>query len=162
VNASVCRGSPTTGSIVLKFVRRLTYEPQSQDYIRRRMNANQPFITQKTQQAVVALEAAIARAAHERTLLELARMISRIQVNPLVKPLPPVRAAAYRLRAQSERRAAQLAAAMLSRFETEQPSAQSAQLLSDTCEACSRVFPREASLLRRALEALPAEPNRAV
>jgi hypothetical protein len=155
------RLSGITDKSSVQAVRRLTVVRQVQDYIRRRMHANQPFITQKTQQAIVALEAARARAAHERTLLELARMISRIQVNPLVKPLPPVRAAAYRLRAQSERRAAQLAAALLSQFETEQRSAQSAQLLSDTCEACSRIFPREASLLRRALEAVAVESNRA-
>src|ERR1700722_231749 len=126
-------------------------------HIRQPMYVNQPYITQKTQQALIALDAARARAAHECTLLQLAHIVSRVHVNPLVKPLLPVRAAAQRLRAESERRAAQLAAALVSQFEATNRSPPSAQLLSDTYEACRVVFPREASLLRRALEAAPAQ-----
>jgi hypothetical protein len=121
-------------------------------YSRQPMNVNQPYIAQKTQQALIALNAARARAAHECTLMQLAHIVSRVHVNPLVKPLLSVRAAAHRLRAESERRAAQLAAALLNQFEATNRSPPTAQLLSDTYEACRVVFPREATLLRRALE----------
>jgi len=56
------------------------------------MSANQPFIDQKTREAVVTLDAARLRAARERTLLALAHVVTRVQVNHLVKPLPSVRA----------------------------------------------------------------------
>ncbi len=112
------------------------------------MNPNQHFIDQKTQQAVLALDAARARAGRERTLIELAHVVSRVQVNHLVKPLPPVRAAAHRLRAETERRAAQMAAVLITRLQAEPRSQANAQLLADTCEACSKVFPREALLLQ--------------
>ncbi|MGA2023839.1 MAG: hypothetical protein ABSH23_03665 [Steroidobacteraceae bacterium] len=113
------------------------------------MNPNQFYIDQKAQQAILTLDAARARAGRERTLLELALMVSRVHVNHLVKPLPTVRASLFRLRAESERRAAQLAAALVMRLQAEPRSAENAQLLADTCEACRKVFPREARLLQR-------------
>jgi hypothetical protein len=119
------------------------------------MNANQLFIDQKTREAVVALDAARLRAARERNLLALAHVVTRVQVNHLVKPLPSVRAAAYRLRAETERHAAQLAAEQVTRYQSEPRSPESAQALYDTFRACCRVFPREAALLRRLLEAEP-------
>ena len=115
------------------------------------MNPNQHFIDEKTQQAVLALDAARARAGRERTLIELAHVVSRVQVNHLVKPLPRVRAAAHRLRAETERRAAQMAAALMTRLQAEPCSEANAKLLADTCEACSKVFPREALLLQSLL-----------
>jgi hypothetical protein len=116
------------------------------------MNANQPFIDQKTQQAILALDAARARAAREHSLLELALVVSRVHVNHLVKPLPPVRAAAHRLRAETERRAAVLLAGLLAGLQREAPTPETSELLTQTYEACRKVFPREAGLLRQALE----------
>lgn len=117
------------------------------------MDATKLFIEQKTRQAVMALDAARARAARERTLLALAQVVGRVQVNHLVKPLPSVRAAAFRLRAESERHAAQLAAEQLARFHAEAHSKQGVQELRDTIRACCGVFPREAAALRRVLDA---------
>jgi phosphoglycolate phosphatase-like HAD superfamily hydrolase len=119
------------------------------------MSANQPFIDQKTREAVVTLDAARLRAARERTLLALAHVVTRVQVNHLVKPLPSVRAAAYRLRAETERHAAQLAAEQVTRYQAEPHSPDSTRQLYDTFRACCRVFPREVALLRRLLEAEP-------
>jgi hypothetical protein len=116
------------------------------------MNPNQPFIDLKTREAIVALDSARLRAARERTLLALALVVSRVQVNHLVKPMPGVRAAAYRLRSESERHAAQLTAEQVARYQAEPHSAQGDQELSETILACSRVFPREAAVLRRLLE----------
>jgi hypothetical protein len=121
-------------------------------YGRAAMNPNKLFIEQKTQQAIVVLEAARSRAGREPTLLDLAQVIGRVQVNPLVKPLPTVRAAVYRLRAETERRAAKMAAELVENFRTEPRSSASVQRLRETCEACAKVFPREAQLLRRVLE----------
>jgi hypothetical protein len=124
------------------------------------MNPNQFYIDQKAQQAILALDAARARAGRERTLMELALVVSRVHVNHLVKPLPPVRAALHRLRAESERRAAQLAAAFVIRHQAEPPSSDNRQLLADTCEACRKVFPREARLLQRLRdETAPTAPT---
>jgi hypothetical protein len=121
------------------------------------VNPNQPFIDLKTREAIVALDSARLRAARERTLLALALVVSRVQVNHLVKPMPGVRAAAYRLRSESERHAAQLTAEQVARYQAEPHSPQSAQELSETIQACSRVFPREAAVLRRLLEDQPAD-----
>ena len=116
-----------------------------------RMNPTQLFMAQKTQQAVLALEAARLRAPRERTLLALALLVGRVYVNHLVKPVPSVRAAAHRLRSETERRAAQLAAEQVIRYETEPRSQQSSSELYQTLRACCGVFPREAAVLRRAL-----------
>jgi hypothetical protein len=116
------------------------------------MNPNKLFIEQKTQQAIVVLEAARSRAGREHTLLELAQVVGRVQVNPLVKPLPTVRAAVYRLRAESERRAAKMAAELILNFRAAPRSPDRVQMLTDTCSACVKVFPREAQMLRRVLE----------
>jgi len=124
------------------------------------MNANQLFIDQKTREAVLALDAARLRAARERTLLALAQVVTRVQVNHLVKPLPSVRAAAYRLRAETERHAAQLAAEQVTRYQAEPRTPESAHQLYETFRACSRVFPREAAALRRLLEAEPGGISR--
>jgi hypothetical protein len=117
------------------------------------MESTKLFIEQKTRQAVLALDAARARAAGERSLLALAHVVSRVHVNHLVKPLPSVRAAALRLRAESERHAAQLAAAQLARYQSEPRSAQGTQALIETFRACRGVFPREAAVLRGVLDA---------
>jgi hypothetical protein len=116
-----------------------------------RMKSMQLFMVEKTQQAVLALEAARVRAPRERTLLALALLVARVQVNHLVKPVPSVRAAAHRLRSETERRAAQLAAEQVTRYEAEPRSEQSSSELYQTLRACRGVFPREAAVLRRAL-----------
>ena len=116
------------------------------------MNPNQKFIDLKTREAIVALDSARLRAARERSLLALALVVSRVQVNHLVKPMPGVRAASHRLRAETERHAAQLAAEQATRYQAEPRSQDGAQQLSETIKACSRVFPREAAALRRLLE----------
>lgn len=116
------------------------------------MNANKPFLELKTREAIVKLDAARLRAARERTLLGLALVISRVQVNHLVKPMPGVRAAAHRLRAESERHAAQLVVEQVVRYRREPHSPDSARELSETLRACVRVFPREAAVLRSLLE----------
>ena len=46
---------------------------------------------EKARQAILLLNAARLRATHERTLLGLALLVRRAQVNHLVKPLAPVR-----------------------------------------------------------------------
>jgi hypothetical protein len=51
------------------------------------------------------------RARRERTLLGLALVVSRAQVNQLVRPLPSVCAAMLQLHAQTQRQAALLAVA---------------------------------------------------
>jgi hypothetical protein len=117
------------------------------------MKPTDVFITQKTQQAIRALDSARMRGAHERTLRELALIVSRVQVNPLVKPLPSVRAAMVRLRSETDRHAAQLAAEQVTRYETEPRSQHSTDELYETMRACSGVFPRVAATLRRALDA---------
>ena len=122
------------------------------------MDATKLFMEQKARQAVLALDAARARAAGERSLLALALVVSRVQVNHLVKPLPSVRAAAFRLRSQSERHAAQLAAEELGRYQAEPRTPQGLQQLRDTFRACCGVFPREATALRLVLDAEEASP----
>lgn len=117
------------------------------------MNPTGVFMVQKTQQAIRALEGARLRAARERTLLALALVVSRVDVNQLVKPLPSVRAAMVRLRSETERHAAKLAAEQVARYQAEPRSTQSANELNETIRACRGIFPREAAVLRRALGA---------
>jgi hypothetical protein len=114
------------------------------------MNPTQLFIAQKTQQAIRAVEGARLRAPLERTLRDLALLVGRVQVNQLVKPLPSVRAAMFRLHAQTQRLAAQLLTEEVSRYKAE-PSQQNSNALYEAMRACSGVFPREAAALRRAL-----------
>ena len=59
-----------------------------------RSNATKLFMDEKARQAILLLNAARLRATHERTLLGLALVVRRAQVNHLVKPLAPVRAVA--------------------------------------------------------------------
>jgi hypothetical protein len=120
------------------------------------VNTSKLFIEQKTREAILALDAARVRAARERTLLALAHVVTRVQVNHLVKPLPGVRAAAYRLRAETERHAAQLAAEQVALSEAGPRSPNSVHEMYETFCACRRVFPREAAVLRRLLESDPA------
>jgi hypothetical protein len=117
------------------------------------MNPTQLFIVQKTQEAIRALEGARVRAAQERTLLGLALVVSRVQVNQLAKPVPSVRAAMFRLHAETQRHAAHLATEQVTRYEAEPRSERSSTALYETMRACTRVFPREAAVLRRALGA---------
>jgi hypothetical protein len=117
------------------------------------MNPTGVFMVQKTQQAIRALEGARLRAARERTLLALALVVSRVDVNQLVKSLPSVRAAMVRLRSETERHAAKLAAEQVARYQVEPRSTQSSNELNETIRACRGIFPREAAVLRRALGA---------
>jgi hypothetical protein len=121
------------------------------------MNPTQLFIAEKTQQAIRALEGARVRAQQERTLLGLALVVSRVQVNQLVRPLPSVRAAMFRLHAQAQRHAATLAAEQVTRYQAEPCSEESSSALDETIRACSAVFPREAALLRRSCAASTAQ-----
>jgi hypothetical protein len=116
------------------------------------MKSTDVFITQKTQQAIRALESARIKSANERTLRELALIVSRVQVNPLVKPLPSVRAAFVRLRLEAGRHAAHLAVEQITRYETEPRAQQTTNELCEAMHACHGVFPREAAMLRRALD----------
>jgi hypothetical protein len=118
------------------------------------MNPTQLFMAQKTQQAVRAIEGARVRAQQERTLLGLALVVSRVQVNQLVRPVPSVRAAMFRLLAQTQRHAARLAAEQIIRYQAEPRSEGSSNALHETIRACSGVFPREAALLRRSCVAV--------
>jgi hypothetical protein len=118
-----------------------------------RSNATKLFMDEKARQAILLLNAARLRATHERTLLGLALVVRRAQVNHLVKPLAPVRAVACLLRAETERHAARLAVEMLTRFEAEPCSQESSEHLHKTYQACCGIFPREAAALRRALDA---------
>lgn len=113
------------------------------------MNPNQLFIAQKTQEAMRALEGARVRARQERTLLGLAHVVSRVQVNQLVRPLPSVRAAMFQLHAETQRRAARLATEQVTRYQAEPRTHENANALHETIRACTTVFPREAALLRR-------------
>ena len=117
------------------------------------MNATRLFVDQKARQAILLLNAARVRATYESTLSGLAQVVRRVQVNHLDKPLPRVRAVAYLLRAETERRAARLATELLTRFEAEPRSQESSQQLHKTYQACCGIFPREAAALRRVLEA---------
>jgi hypothetical protein len=117
------------------------------------MNPTETFIAQKTRQAIQALEVARVRGASERTLLALALLVSRVQVNHLVKPVPSVRAAMVRLRSETERHAARLAAEQVTRYQAEAHSQQNTHELYQAMQACSNVFPREAAVLRRILDA---------
>ena len=117
------------------------------------MNVTRLFVDQKARQAILLLNAARVRATYESTLSGLAQVVRRVQVNHLVKPLPRVRAVAYLLRAETERRAARLAAELLTRFEAEPRSQEGSQQLHKTYQACCGIFPREAAALRRVLEA---------
>jgi hypothetical protein len=118
-----------------------------------RLNATKLFMDEKARQAILLLHAARLRATHERTLLGLALVVRRAQVNHLVKPLTRVRAVACLLRSETERRAALLAVELLARFEAEPRSQESSQHLHKTYQACCGIFPREAAALRRVLEA---------
>jgi hypothetical protein len=109
------------------------------------------FIVQKTQQAMRALEDARMRGARERTLLALALVVSRVQVNHLVKPVPSVQAAMVRLRSETARHAAKLAAEQVTQYESEPRSQASKDVLHETMQACRGIFPREAAVLQRAL-----------
>jgi hypothetical protein len=115
------------------------------------------FIVQKTQQAMRALEDARMRGAREHTLLALALVVSRVQVNHLVKPVPSVQAAMVRLRSETARHAAKLAAEQVIQYESEPRSQASTDVLQETMQACRVVFPREAAVLRRALDARAPE-----
>jgi len=110
-------------------------------------------MAEKARQAILLLNAARLRATHERTLLGLALVVRRAQVNHLVKPLTQVRAAAYLLRSETQRCAARLAVELLARFEAEPRSQASSQQLQETYQACCGIFPREAAALRLVLEA---------
>jgi hypothetical protein len=114
------------------------------------MNPTQLFMAQKTQQAMRALEGARTRAQQERTLLGLALVVSRVQVNQLVRSVPSVRAAMFRLQAQAQRHAARLASEQVTRYRTEPRSEGSSNTLYETIRACGAVFPREAALMRHA------------
>jgi hypothetical protein len=118
-----------------------------------RLNATRLFVEQKARQAILLLNAARVRATYESTLSGLALVVRRVQVNHLVKPLPRVRAVAFLLRSETERRAARLAHELLTRFEAEPRSQESSQQLHKTYQACCGIFPREAAALRRVLEA---------
>jgi hypothetical protein len=113
------------------------------------MNPTQLFIAEKTEQALRALEGVRVRAQQERSLLGLALLVSRVQVNQLVRPLPRVRAALFRLHAQTQRHAARLASEQVTRYQAQAHSPDSTNALDATIRACSGVFPREAALLRR-------------
>lgn len=113
------------------------------------MNPGQLFIAQKTQQAMRALEIARVRAQQERTLLGLALVVSRVQVNQLVRAVPSVRAAMFRLHTESQRHAARLASEQVTHYQAELRCAGASDALHETIRACSTVFPREAALLRR-------------
>jgi hypothetical protein len=117
------------------------------------LNVTQLFVDQKARQAIILLNAARVRAAYESTLSGLALVVRRVHVNHLVKPLPRVRAVAYLLRSETERRAARLASELLTRFQAEPRSQESSQQLQLTYQACCGIFPREAAALRRVLEA---------
>lgn len=117
------------------------------------------FIFQKTQQAMRALEDARMRGARERTLLALAQVVSRVQVNHLVKPVPSVQAAMVRLRSETTRHAAKLAAEQVTQYESEPRSQSSTDILYETMQACRGVFPREAAALRRALNGPESAPD---
>jgi len=113
-------------------------------------------MAQKTQQAMRALEDARMRGAREHTLHALALVVSRVQVNQLVKPVPSVQAAMVRLRSETTRHAAKLAAEQVTQYESEPRSQVSTDILHETMRACRGVFPREAAVLQRALnEAAP-------
>jgi hypothetical protein len=113
------------------------------------MNPTQLFIAEKTQQAIRTIELARVRARQERTLLGLALVVSRVQVNQLVRPLPSVRAAMLQLHAQTQRHAALLATEQVTRYQAEPRSEENSNALQETIRACTTVFPREAALLRR-------------
>lgn len=112
------------------------------------MNPTQLFMLQKTRQAIVALEGARVRAQQQRTLLGLALVISRVQINQLVSATPSVRAAMFRLRTQTGRQAARLVAEQVSCYQAEPYSEVNSNALRQTIQACDKVFPREAALLR--------------
>jgi hypothetical protein len=115
------------------------------------MNPTDLFKFQKTQQAMRVLEDARMRGARERTLLALALVVSRVQVNHLVKPVPSVQAAMVRLRSETTRHAAKLAAAEVTQYESEPRCQATTDIMYETMRACRGVFPREAAALRRAL-----------
>jgi hypothetical protein len=106
-----------------------------------------------------ALEDARMRGAREQTLLALALVVSRVQVNHLVKPVPSVQAAMVRLRSETARHAAKLAADQVIQYESEPRSQASTDILQETMQACRVVFPREAAALRRALDAPAPETH---
>lgn len=110
------------------------------------------FIVQKTEQAMRALEDARMRGARERTLLALALVVSRVQVNHLVKPVPSVQAAMVRLRSETTRHAAKLAAEQVTQYQSEPRCQASTDILHETIRACRGVFPREVAVLQRALD----------
>lgn len=117
------------------------------------MSSTQLFIAQKTEQAILALERARMRAQREPTLLALALVVARVQVNHLVRPVPSVRAAITRLRSEADRGAAQLVTELVARYEADWCSERDSQELRETFRACRGIFFREATVLRRVLEA---------
>ena len=121
------------------------------------MNPTDLFKAQKTQQAMRALEDARMRAARERTLHALALVVSRVQVNHLVKPVPSVQAAMVRLRSETTRHAAKLAAEQVTQYECEPRCQANTAIMYETMRACRGVFPREAAVLRRALDGSASE-----
>lgn len=122
------------------------------------MNPSDLFKAQKTQQAMRALEDARMRGAREHTLLALALVVSRVQVNHLVKPVPSVQAAMVRLRAETARHAAKLAAEQVTQYESRPRSQVDTDIMYETMRACRGIFPREAAVLQRALDGQQLNP----
>jgi hypothetical protein len=89
------------------------------------MNPTDGFINHKIQQAIPSLESARMKGANECTLREKVLVVSRVQVNHLVKPLPNVRAGVVRFRSETDRHASQLIAEQVNRYEAEPRSQQS-------------------------------------
>ena len=114
------------------------------------MNPTESFMVRKTQQALRALEDARLRGAREHTLIALALVVSRVQVNQLVKSVPSVQAAIVRLRSETSRHAAKLAEEQIVRYKSEPPCQASTDILVETMRVCRGVFPREVAFLRRA------------
>ncbi len=83
--------------------------------------------------------------------------MSRVQVNHLVKPVPSVQAAIVRLRSETTRHAAKLAAEQVMQFESEPRCQAATDMLHETMRACRGVFPREAAVLQRALDGPTSE-----
>ena len=80
------------------------------------------------------------RAQREPTLLALALVVARVQVNHLVRPVPSVRAAITRLRSEADRRAAQLVTELVARYEADWCSERDSQELRETFRACRGIF----------------------
>jgi len=98
------------------------------------------FIVQKTQQAMRALEDARMRGAREHTLLALALVVSRVQVNHLVKPVPSVQAAMVRLRSETARHAAKLAAEQVIQYESNREARRARTFFRKRCRLAAWSF----------------------